>query len=87
MTSVSRLIEYFTNAGGPVNPVPCPCIIYLGQSYNPLSGWFRVGFLVSVYHRIIWFILGLWMPEAAWVVVNQDSESWYPRGHKGWICM
>lgn len=44
-----------------------PCIIYFGQGYNSLSRWFRVGFLVSLYHLSIWFVIGLgWWKLLGW---------------------
>lgn len=44
-----------------------PCIIYFGQGYVPLARWFRVGFLVSLYHISIWFTLGFaWWKLLGW---------------------
>ena len=44
-----------------------PVVIYFGLDYVPAGRWFRIGFLVSLYHLVIWLGLGLaWWKLLGW---------------------
>ena len=44
-----------------------PVIIYFGNGYSKPSNWFKIGFLVSLYHLIIWSLFGsLWWKYIGW---------------------
>jgi DASS family divalent anion:Na+ symporter len=44
-----------------------PVIIYFGLGYVPVGKWFRIGFLMSLYHLLIWLVLGLgWWKLLGW---------------------
>jgi DASS family divalent anion:Na+ symporter len=44
-----------------------PVIIYFGLRYVPVGKWFRIGFLVSLYHLAIWLGAGLaWWKLLGW---------------------
>jgi len=44
-----------------------PVIIYFGLGYVPVSKWFGIGFLISLYHLVIWLGLGLvWWKLLGW---------------------
>jgi DASS family divalent anion:Na+ symporter len=44
-----------------------PVIIYFGLGYVPVGKWFGIGFLISLYHLVIWLGLGLvWWKLLGW---------------------
>ena len=44
-----------------------PVIIYFGNGYSSASNWFKIGFLISLYHLIIWLGFGsLWWKVIGW---------------------
>jgi di/tricarboxylate transporter len=44
-----------------------PVILYFGLGYVPASSWFRVGFLVSLFHLAVWIPAGLlWWRFLGW---------------------
>ncbi len=44
-----------------------PVIIYFGLGYVPVGKWFRIGFLMSLYHLALWLGLGLgWWKVLGW---------------------
>ena len=44
-----------------------PVIIYFGNGYSKPSNWFKIGFFVSVYHLIVWFVFGtIWWKYIGW---------------------
>ncbi len=44
-----------------------PVIIYFGLGYVETGKWFRIGFLVSLFHLVIWFGIGLlWWKALGW---------------------
>ncbi len=44
-----------------------PVVIYFGLGYVPVSKWFSIGFLISLYHLVIWMGLGLgWWKLLGW---------------------
>ncbi len=44
-----------------------PVIIYFGLEYVPVPSWFRIGFIVSLFHMVIWLGAGLlWWKCLGW---------------------
>lgn len=44
-----------------------PAIIYFGQGYVTMSQWFKVGFMMALYHIVIWFTFGMvWWKVLGW---------------------
>ena len=44
-----------------------PVIIYFGNGYSKPSNWFKIGFFVSLYHLIVWFVFGtIWWKYIGW---------------------
>ena len=62
------LLAPFSNLCGCVtNYSTGPVIIYFGLGYVPAARWFRIGFLMSLYHLAIWLGLGLlWWKLLGW---------------------
>ena len=62
------LIAYFSNLSGCLtNYSTGPMIIYFGNGYVMPSAWFKIGFIVSIYHIIIWLGIGsLWWKFLGW---------------------
>ncbi|PCJ82085.1 MAG: anion permease [Flavobacteriales bacterium] len=55
------LIAYFSNLCGCLtNYSTGPVIIYFGLGYVKPKQWFSVGFLISLFHLVIWLGIGLW---------------------------
>ena len=53
------LIAYFSNLSGCLtNYSTGPIIIYFGNGYVTPLAWFKIGFIVSIYHIIIWLGIG-----------------------------
>ena len=45
-----------------------PVIIYFGNGYSKPINWFKIGFLVSLYHLIVWFVFGsIWWKYIGWL--------------------
>jgi len=42
-----------------------PVIIYFGLGYVPAARWFKIGFLISLFHLGIW--LGIGLPYWKWL--------------------
>ena len=54
------LLAYFSNlCGCTTNYSTGPVIIYFGLGYVPAARWFKIGFLVSLFHLAIWLGVGL----------------------------
>jgi DASS family divalent anion:Na+ symporter len=67
MTMVALFAGFSTLCGCLTPYASGPCIIYFGQGYVPLVRWFRVGFLVGIYHITIWFTVGMmWWKLLGW---------------------
>ena len=62
------LFAYFSNlCGCTTNYSSGPIIIYFGLGYVPARAWFRIGFLVSLFHLAIWLTVGLgWWKLLGW---------------------
>ena len=62
------LIAYFSNLSGCLtNYSTGPIIIYFGNGYVTPSSWFKIGFIVSIYHLIIWLGIGsIWWKILGW---------------------
>lgn len=65
---IAILFAGFSTLCGCLTPYSSgPAIIYFGQRYVTMSNWFRVGFLIAVYHIIIWFTVGMaWWKLLGW---------------------
>ena len=65
---IVALIAYFSNLSGCLtNYSTGPVIIYFGNGYSSASNWFKIGFLISLYHLIIWLGFGsLWWKVIGW---------------------
>ena len=61
-------IAYFSNLSGCLtNYSTGPIIIYFGNGYLSTLKWFKVGFLVSLYHLTIWLGIGsVWWRILGW---------------------
>lgn len=62
------LLAYFSNLCGCLtNYSTGPVVIYFGLGYHTPKEWFRVGFLVSLFHLVVWLGLGLpWWRVLGW---------------------
>ena len=62
------LIAYFSNLSGCLtNYSTGPIIIYFGNGYVSPLKWFKIGFIVSIYHIIIWLGIGsIWWKFLGW---------------------
>jgi len=65
---VVPLIAAFSNlCGCTTNYSTGPVVIYFGMGYVPAGRWFRVGFLVSLFHMAVWLGPGmLWWKLLGW---------------------
>lgn len=54
------LIAYFSNlCGCTTNYSTGPMVIYFGLGYVPTARWFRIGFVVALFHLGVWLGIGL----------------------------
>lgn len=54
------LLAYFSNLCGCLtNYSTGPVVIYFGFGYVPVSQWFKVGLMVSIFHLVVWLGVGL----------------------------
>ncbi|MBI98459.1 MAG: anion permease [Verrucomicrobiales bacterium] len=54
------LLAYFSNLCGCLtNYSSGPVVIYSGLGYVPVARWFKIGFLVSLFHLVVWLGVGL----------------------------
>ena len=62
------VIAYFSNLSGCLtNYSTGPVIIYFGNSYVLPLPWFKIGFLVSIYHMVVWLGVGsIWWKIIGW---------------------
>jgi DASS family divalent anion:Na+ symporter len=62
------LLAYFSNlCACTTNYSTGPLVIYFGLGYVEPGQWFKVGFLMSLYHLIIWLGVGLlWWKVLGW---------------------
>jgi len=62
------LIAYFSNLSGCLtNYSTGPMIIYFGNGYVMPSAWFKIGFIVSIYHIVVWLGIGsIWWKFLGW---------------------
>ncbi len=62
------LIAAFSNlCGCTTNYSTGPVVIYFGMGYVPTGRWFKIGFLVSLFHLVIWLGLGMmWWKLLGW---------------------
>ena len=65
---VVGMIAYFSNLCGCLtNYSTGPVIIYFGNGYVQPLHWFKIGFLISLYHIVIWLGAGLlWWRVIGW---------------------
>lgn len=61
-------IAYFSNLSGCLtNYSTGPIIIYFGNGYLPTLKWFKIGFVISLYHLTIWLGIGsIWWRIIGW---------------------
>ena len=62
------VIAYFSNLSGCLtNYSTGPIIIYFGNGYLLPLPWFKIGFLVSIYHMVVWLGVGsIWWRIIGW---------------------
>ena len=62
------LLAHFSNlCACTTNYSTGPVIIYFGLGYVPAAQWFRVGFLMSLFHLAVWLTVGLaWWHVLGW---------------------
>jgi DASS family divalent anion:Na+ symporter len=62
------VIAYFSNLSGCLtNYSTGPIIIYFGNGYLLPLPWFKIGFLVSIYHLVVWLGVGsIWWRIIGW---------------------
>ena len=62
------LMAYFSNlCASTTNYSTGPVVIYFGMGYVPAPLWFRTGFVVSLFHMLIWLTVGLlWWKFLGW---------------------
>ncbi len=62
------MIGYFSNlCGCTTNYSTGPVVIYFGLGYVPVGEWFRIGFLISLLHLVVWLGGGLlWWKVLGW---------------------
>ncbi len=54
------LLAYFSNLCGCLtNYSTGPVVIYSGFGYVPVARWFKIGFIVSLFHLVVWLGVGL----------------------------
>ena len=65
---VVGVIAYFSNLCGCLtNYSTGPVIIYFGNGYVQPLAWFRIGFIVSIYHLVVWLGIGsIWWKMIGW---------------------
>ena len=65
---IVAIIAYFSNLCGCLtNYSTGPVIIYFGNGYIKTAVWFKIGFLISIYHIFVWFGFGLvWWKIIGW---------------------
>ncbi len=62
------LLAYFSNLCGCLtNYSTGPVVIYFGLGYVPARQWFRIGFLVALFHLLVWLGVGMaWWKLLGW---------------------
>ncbi|WP_265571407.1 DASS family sodium-coupled anion symporter [Sphingomicrobium nitratireducens] len=62
------LIAYFSNLCGCLTHYSTgPVVIYFGLGYHSVPDWFRIGFVVSLFHMVVWLGIGLpWWKLIGW---------------------
>ena len=65
---VVGVMAYFSNLCGCLtNYSTGPVIIYFGNGYVQPLAWFRIGFIVSIYHLVVWLGIGsIWWKMIGW---------------------
>lgn len=64
---VAMLAYFSTLCGCLTHYSTGPVVIYFGLGYHTVPDWFRVGFLVSLFHMVIWLGIGLpWWKLLGW---------------------
>jgi DASS family divalent anion:Na+ symporter len=65
---VVGVMAYFSNLCGCLtNYSTGPVIIYFGNGYVQPLAWFRIGFIVSIYHVVVWLGIGsIWWKMIGW---------------------
>ena len=67
MLTVALMAYFSCLCGCLTNYSTGPVVIYFGLGYVPVSRWFSVGFIVSIFHLIIWLGMGmLWWKLLGW---------------------
>ncbi|MDP7009962.1 MAG: DASS family sodium-coupled anion symporter [Verrucomicrobiota bacterium] len=57
---IVALLAYFSNLCGCLtNYSTGPVVIYSGFGYVPVARWFKIGFIVSLFHLVVWLGVGL----------------------------
>lgn len=62
------LLAYFSNlCACTTNYSTGPVVIHFGLGYVPVAAWFRIGFVVSLFHLAVWLGIGLpWWKLLGW---------------------
>lgn len=65
---IIALLAYFSNLCGCLTHYSTgPVCIYFGLGYHSVAEWFRIGFVVSLFHMAVWLGLGLpWWKLLGW---------------------
>ena len=65
--TVAVLAYFSCLCGAMTNYSTGPVVIYFGLGYVPVSKWFKIGFIVSVFHLAIWLTIGMaWWKLLGW---------------------
>ncbi|MBB3763159.1 DASS family sodium-coupled anion symporter [Sphingomicrobium lutaoense] len=62
------MLAYFSNLCGCLTHYSTgPVVIYFGLGYHSVGDWFRMGFIVSLFHMAVWLGIGLgWWKLLGW---------------------
>jgi len=67
MLSVAVFAYFSCLCGSTTNYSSGPVIIYFGLGYVTAPKWFKIGFIVSLFHLAVWFSVGLlWWKVLGW---------------------
>ena len=67
LLTVAVLAYFSCLCGAMTNYSTGPVVIYFGLGYVPVSNWFKIGFVVSIFHLAIWLTIGMaWWKLLGW---------------------
>ena len=67
LLTVAVLAYFSCLCGAMTNYSTGPVVIYFGLGYVPVSNWFKIGFIVSIFHLAIWLTVGMaWWKVLGW---------------------